>query len=241
MLILLCPLYYPLTDNRSFVAKPNTPCGCLRIGNWGVAQLLANSKALLDQFVNTVRFDIFYQAPWTSGQHVAEHLSRASDMGAKSWHHAYYVGTALYVYHCLILLEVMTPDQVPVLEHLCQLFEDSVFLGCRPSRNLFSCYERWSGGSLDFTKGQCNTLHSHQNPRGSREKKWNLKIEKDISQGGDHPIRGFDPTKISLFSLLAAGNFVLDDDVLAWVYCSKSWQKAGCVLNASLGTFTYQA
>ena len=194
-----------------------------------MARLLAISRVVLHRFVNTIRFDIYYQAPWTSCQHMAEHLSAASDMGAKAWHHAYYVGTALYIYHCLVLLNVIYPDQVPVLERLCHLFEDSVFLGQRPRRNLFSCYKRWAGGSLDFTQGSCNAIHSHQNPHGARGGKWGMKFEKDASQGGDHPIRGFSPMKISLFSLLAGSNFVLDDNVLAWVYCCKTLHKASYV------------
>ena len=191
---------------------------CLRIGTYTVARLLAISRVVLHRFVNTIRFDIYYQAPWTSCQHMAEHLSAASDMGAKAWHHAYYVGTSLYIYHCLIVLNVIHPGQVPVLEYLCNLFEDSVFLGQRPRRNLYSCYKRWAGGSLDFNQGNCSAIHNHQG-------KWGMKFEKDASQGGNHPIRGFNPSKISLFSLLAGSNFVLDDNVLAWVYCSKTLHK----------------
>lgn len=213
------------------MAGKNPPCECLYIGTSSVARLLSNSRVFLRRFVNEIRFDIFYQAPWTSGQHMTEHLSNASDAGAKAWHHGYIMGTLLYIYHCLILLEVITPDQVPVLEHLCHLFEGSVFLGQRPRRNLFSCYERWSGGSIDFSKGHCKALDNHDHPRGSRDKKWSLKIKRDFSKGGNHPIRGFNPAKISLFSLLAETNYVLDDNVLAWIYCSKTLRKVsnlGC-------------
>lgn len=35
--------------------------------------------------------------------------------------------------------------------------------------------------------------------------------------------------KISLFSLLTARNFILNDDVLAWVFCSKTLQKESYV------------
>lgn len=200
----------------------NPPCGCLTIDNKVVLDDLQNFQVMLNTFVNTVQFDIFYQAPWTCGQHIWRNLYRASDVGAKTWHHAYTVGTVLYIYHCLILLEVITRDQVPLFEHLCDLFEDSVFLGQRPSRNLFSCYERWSGGSLDFKQGQCKAIYNHH---GAREKKWKMKFVKDVSQGGDHPIRGFDPRKISLFSYLGRRDFILDDDVLTLVHCSKNWTK----------------
>lgn len=217
------------------MASRNPPCMCLRIGTYPVAQSLAISQARLHKFVNTVKFDLFYQAPWTSSQHMAEHLSGASDVGMKGLHHGHYVGTTLYIYHCLVLLKVMTPNQVPLLERLCNLFEESVFLGQRPSRNLHSCYGRWSGGSLDFTQGKCNAIHGHHNAHGARERRWRMKFEKDASQGGNHPIRGFSPMKISLFSLLASSNFVLDDNVLAWVYCSKTSQKESDVGCPSIG------
>ena len=197
-----------------------------------MARLLSNSRAFLHRFINEVRFDIFYQAPWTSGQHMAEHLSNAAEAGAKAWHHGYIVGTTLYTYHCLVLLEVITPDQVPLFERLCHLFEDSVFLGQRPSRNLFSCYERWSGGSIDFTKGHCSAIDNHRHPRSFRDKKWSMRFKRDFSKGGNHPIRAFNPTKVSLFSLLAGSNYMIDDNVLAWVYCSKTWHKARlCQIN----------
>jgi hypothetical protein len=211
------------------MATKSPPCSCLKVESLKVAEQLLSSQAILDTFVNTVQFDIFYQAPWTCGQHMLVQLCSASDLGAKTWHHAYTVGTVLYMYHCLILLEVMTPDQVPLFENLCNLFEDSVFLGQRPNRNLFSCYERWSGGSLDFKQGQCKAIYNHHSPYGAREKKWKMKFEKDVSQGGDHPIRGFSPMKISLFSYLDYQGFHLNDDVLAWVYCSKSWHKVSHV------------
>lgn len=207
------------------MATPNAPCGCLRIGSYGIANLLITSQALLNRFVDTKRFDIFYQNPWVSGQHMFENLVRASDFGAKAWHHAYYVGTTLHVYHTLLALEVINPADFPLMESLCSRFEGMVFLGQRPSRNLLSCYQRWSGGCLSFPKGHCNGMHTHDHSNGMG-KRWRMRWVKDVSQGGDNPNRGFNPMKISLFSLLSTRNFILDDDVLAWVYCSKPWQKA---------------
>ena len=206
------------------MAAPNPPCGCLQIGSVGVAQLLITAQEWLYQFVNTKRFDIFYQAPWISGQHMVEHLSMASDFGAKAWHHAYYVGTTLHTYNTLVKLEVIKPSEFPLMERLCNLFKGAVFLGQRPSRNLLSCYQRWGGGSLSFPKGHCRGMHTHTHSQTG--KKWGMKYVRDASQGGDNPNRGYDPAKISLFSLLSAQKFVLGDQVLAWVYCSKPWSKA---------------
>lgn len=212
------------------MATPNAPCGCLRIGSFGVAHLLLTTQVLLHQFIDTKRFDIFYQSPWVSGQHMVENLVRASDFGAKAWHHAYYVGTTLHLYHTLLTLEVIKPADFSLMERLCSLFKATVFLGQRPSRNLLSCYQRWSGGCLNFPKGRCNGMHTHDHSNGMG-KKWRMKYVKDASQGGNHPNRGYNPMKISLFSLVSSRNFVLDDDVLAWVYCSKPWPKASGVVS----------
>lgn len=59
---------------------------------------------------------------------------------------------------------------------------------------------------------------------------------KDVSQGGDHPNRSFDPAKISLFSLLEGRSFALDDDILAWTYRSKPWKKASTVKDGLCST-----
>ena len=211
------------------MATPNAPCGCLQIRGYGVANLLQKSRGLLGQFIDTKRFDIFYQSPWVSGQHMVENLARASDLGAQAWHHAYYVGTTLHIYHTLLALQVIKHTDFPLMESLCSRFEGMVFLGHRPSRNLLSCYQRWSGGCLSFPKGRCNGMHTHNHSNGMG-KKWSMKYVKDASQGGDHPKRGFEPMKISLFSLLSSRNFALDDDVLAWVHCCKPWQKASGII-----------
>lgn len=207
---------------------PNAPCGCLKIGSSGIANLLLTSQATLSDFIDTRRFDIFYQAPWVSGQHMVDNLARASDFGAKAWHHAYYVGTTLHIYHTLLKLEVINPTDFPLIEKLCNIFESAVFLGHRPTRNFLSCYQRWSGGCVSFPKGRCSGMHSHSHT-GGMGKKWSLKYVKDVSQGGNHPNRGFHPSKISLFSLLVKRNFSLDDDVLVWTYCSKCNRVSGLV------------
>lgn len=152
-------------------------------------------------------------------------LAKASRLGAKAWHHAYYVGTALHVYNTLIQLGAIKTTDFPVIEKLCLIFEETVFLGQRPSRNLLTCFQRWSGGSISFPKGRCRGMHTHGHSNDT-SKKWSLKYVRDASQGGNDPKRGFNPMKISIFSLLASSEFFLDDDVLAWVYYSKQWPKA---------------
>lgn len=152
-------------------------------------------------------------------------LANASSFGAKAWHHAYYVGTALHIYNTLIQLGSIQSTDFPLIEKLCLTFGDAVFMGQRPSRNLLTSFQRWSGGCISFPKGRCRGIHAH-NHSNDTGKKWSLKYVRDVSQGGNDPKRGFNPIKISIFSLLSSADFMLDDDVLAWAYCSKPWRKA---------------
>lgn len=186
---------------------------------------------MLEHFISTMRFDMFHLSPWVSGMHMAEFLVLSAEIGAHSWHHAYYVGTTFYIYQTLIALEVIKSTDFPVMERLCDLFKDTVFLGQRPLRNLLSCYQRWSGGTLSFPKGHCDTTNRMHNHSSGTGKKWTMKYVRDASQGGNHPHRGFNPMKISLLVLLARRNFVLDDDVLAWVHCSKPWPKVSGIIS----------
>ena len=152
-------------------------------------------------------------------------LVNASSFGTKAWHHAYYVGTALHIYNTLIQLGAINSTDFPMVERLCLIFEEAVFMGQRASRNLLTSFQRWSGGCISFPKGRCRGMHSHSHSNDTG-KKWSLKYVRDVSQGGNDLKRSFNPMKISIFSLLSSADFVLDDDILAWAYSSKPWQKA---------------
>jgi hypothetical protein len=136
-------------------------------------------------------------------------------LGLKSWHHGYFVGTILHLYNSLISLGALRHDQIPVMESLCELFEDTIFMGQVPQRNFLSSYQRWLGGKLNISGKHYHGMHDHSNNRrSSTGKKWTMECQRDVSQGGDSERRRFDPAKISLLSLIISKNSITDDEVL---------------------------
>lgn len=204
------------------------PCSCLKIGLQKIRPVVIWMQQSLGSIRKTKSFDLYSQAPWISGQHMASFLSSSSNLGSKIWHHGYYVGIVLHTYNALLQLEVISPDQFPVLERLCDIFKGPLFNGQRPSRNLLSCCQVWSGATIYFDKERCDGAHGQHRHRSDRKtKKWELRHKEDLSKGGNDPRRCFDPAQISLFHLLASCGYLVDRTVLARIYCSKPSEKVG--------------
>ena len=210
----------------------NGLCRCLRIDSHCVFDSLVLFQSELQTFKSTKRFDIFYSAPWSAGNHMTRMLASTSALGANTWHRGSFVGTVLYMYQCLILLKILEPTSFPILEYICNTFEDTVFRGQRPRFNLCSCYNLWLGSKLSFPKKR-NSGHYDMHDHGKSDnihsgRKWTLRAVDDDSRGAEDFKRSFSPAKVSLFSLLVDRKFVIDDDVLAWLYCNKALGKV-CV------------
>lgn len=199
------------------------PCTCLQIRGASVVAQMVQCCSSLSHFVTTNRFDFFYQAPWVSGAHSVGHIAQAADAGSKAWHFSYLVGTLLHVYNALVQSKLIDPTAVPILEALCDVYEDVLFLGKRSSHNVLSCWQRWAGGKVAKATTHRNqtSLTTLASGEVVENKKWHLCAVPDSSQGGNRWSRSFDPKKISLFSLLAGGASVIDDEVLVWVYLPK--------------------
>lgn len=209
------------------MAMPLAPCGCFEIGGENIQNSIIGWQKIFYKFVEIRRFDLYYQSPWTSGSHMARTLTNASLLGSQVWHYGYYVGTVLHIYHSLIALKSMSPDEIPLFENLCNIFERQLFLARRPSRNISSCYQRWVGSVIKFPKGRCHSLHSHiESSASGSDKKWKMKYIQDKSHGGDNQLRYYDPAKLSLFYILMTENYMMYDKILACAYCSKNCEKA---------------
>ncbi|TAQ87622.1 hypothetical protein B7494_g4046 [Chlorociboria aeruginascens] len=209
-----------LKENVKYIVKgPYTPCTCQRVNNFSVVDLAIGSHALLESFITTKRFDFFYQAPWVSGVHAMEGLARGADCGWRVWHYGYFVGTTLHVYNALMQAKLMEATAIPILESLCDIYEDALFMGKRSAHNVLSCWQRWSGGKVRVPTHRRRT-HDIGNTR-----KWNFCSVADSSHGGNNANRSFNPAKVSLFSLLAESQCIFDDKILAWVYLPKNKRK----------------
>ncbi|KAH8898503.1 hypothetical protein GQ53DRAFT_418405 [Thozetella sp. PMI_491] len=197
------------------------PCNCLKVNGRPVVPLLIGYHQLMDSFITTKRFDLFYQAPWVSGDHHLEEITRAADYGSKAWHYGYFIGTVLHMYSALVQVGQLEPNGIPVLEALCNTFEDAVFLGKRSTHNVLGCWQRWTGGKIKTMAHRSQTSAT----LGLSDQKWHFCSVPDASHGGDQRFRSFNPSNVSLLSLLAEVQSPLDDRVVAWIYLPKTKRK----------------
>lgn len=211
----------------------NAPCACLKISERSVLEDITFEEKYLSHFLGTKRFDLFFQNPWISGGHQARQMARIWELGAKTWHYGYYLGTLLHLYNALSRVGLIA-EPIPILDWICGKYEETVFLGKRDSRagNALACWKRWAGGRIKpighnrskaivpvLTKdGGAARLHLCANP--------------DDSQGGNTERRSFSPSKISLFALLLHTDNFFSDKVLAWLYLPEEKRSRVSIITA---------
>ncbi|KAJ0383634.1 hypothetical protein COL922a_010089 [Colletotrichum nupharicola] len=85
--------------------------------------------------------ELYHQAPWTAGHHMAEMLARAHLIGNRITCEWNIVPSVLHMYNALCRSHFNLP-KIELMEELCELFTESMFLGSRPDRNFCSHYRR---------------------------------------------------------------------------------------------------
>ncbi|KAJ0283342.1 hypothetical protein COL940_004689 [Colletotrichum noveboracense] len=85
--------------------------------------------------------ELYHQAPWTAGHHMAEMLARAHLIGNRITCEWNIVPSVLHMYNALCRSHFNLP-KIELMEELCELFTESIFLGSRPDRNFCSHYRR---------------------------------------------------------------------------------------------------
>lgn len=206
--------------------EETAPCCCLKINSISVVQQLNALYHKLKVFLATPRFELLIQSPWISGEHIIENLVLASRYGFKAWHHGYYVGLIFHTYNALVQTGFLTAEELPVLEDLCNAFDNEVFLGCRKAAKPYTAYKRWTGGHLKFVG------HNRHSAAGNRN--WDMCITADPSKGGDKAARAFALGKISLFALLTNNKDLLDLDVVERVILEREGDKVSSVSRLKL-------
>ncbi|KAF9881798.1 hypothetical protein CkaCkLH20_00944 [Colletotrichum karsti] len=109
-------------------------------------QVLFHFSLSLDNYVKEKLWDVYHRAPWTAGCHMVQLLHHAHIFGNILCFDLEMVPAALHLYNAMVRSEVGAP-RVPIMEELCDLFEDNVFGGKRPNRNFVSHYRRVVYGS----------------------------------------------------------------------------------------------
>jgi hypothetical protein len=166
----------------------------------------------LERYTKEVWFDLYYQSPWTAGSHMVEILHASIDTGVRLFHSRGTVAAVLHVYNALRQLKSI--DQISLLDELCEVFRDEIFLGSLPKENFSSCFRRFLGGSLQT---QAPTQHGSTNDRRRRT---GIGMPTRLPSGRDST-RRIMPGEISLFYELHNTHYTATVDFWARLYTGK--------------------
>lgn len=185
-------------------------CQC----NGTIGAALAHLVDSLEAYSTQRRFDLFHQAPWIAGAHMLHTYHNAFYIGIALCNHRNLVGSILHTYN--ILLKFSDLKNIPLLDKLCTIFRQSVFMGVAPNRNFQSCFLRFIGGRLNIKNRAENC-----DKGGSKGKGYSL------VQGKEGPMKDglrsepnrdrFDASKFSLFHRLFSNDYHVEDQVWAQV------------------------
>lgn len=91
------------------------------------------------------RWDLYSQAPLTNGLAMLDALYLHMYLGVRLWNDDCCVGNVLHAYN-LLRCKGILKKPIPILEKLCDLLHNAVFLGQRPTTNFRSALYRFQGG-----------------------------------------------------------------------------------------------
>jgi hypothetical protein len=112
----------------------------------------------LEGYTRENRFDLYSQAPWTAGCHIVEILSVAMFEGLHLCCDTGYLCALLHLYNALRKID-SNFRQIKLLDQLCEIFLDKLFLGVFPTENFSSHFRRAMGGPLNW---ETNVKRSNQ-------------------------------------------------------------------------------
>jgi hypothetical protein len=190
------PCIQAVLDDKSM------PCRCCH----SLAFYLENIQLDFQAFVKERIFDLYFQSPWVSGSHMLEMLETLFYYGLRLFSYRHYVGSVLHVYN--VLRQVTGFQPIPLLEELCNTFNDILFPGGRPSRNFRACCVRYMGGRLQFNP------HASDHRSGSYQMAIPVHAAKAVAGFGlrkEANDARFDYPKVSLFYHIKQREYHLDE------------------------------
>lgn len=131
----------------------------------------------LEVFTRTPRFDLYYQMPWTAGMQMSETLHKALEFGVGLCRTRDIFGQMLHMYNLARQTAPSKTKSSPLMEQLCELLNDQVFLGERPKKNFHNILLRFMGGELET-----DSKMSHKG-RKNREGKHRIGAPKSLMDG----------------------------------------------------------
>ncbi|KAF2864957.1 hypothetical protein BDV95DRAFT_587908 [Massariosphaeria phaeospora] len=136
--------------DRSLQELRNLKMDEVTIDSYNREEALAIERlhSTLTQTMSRVSFDLYDQSPWVAGSMMSSILYQAQVVGLELFNEQYIFGGVLHVYNMIRQVGVDCAE-VPVLEHLSDLFAKEVFQGPnnRPTRNFLDRWHLFQGGS----------------------------------------------------------------------------------------------
>ncbi|KAK3629730.1 hypothetical protein LTR56_017849 [Elasticomyces elasticus] len=129
---------------RAVLEDSTMPCRCSDT----LALRLECVQTEMEAFVHAKCFDLYFQSPWVCGGHILTMVEALFYYGLRLFSYRNYVGSVLHMYN--LLRELSSLEEIPILEHICQAFEQTFFPGGRPNCHFRACYTRYRGGRLHF-------------------------------------------------------------------------------------------
>lgn len=205
----------------SVLGDKSMPCRCYRT----LAFHLEGLQGELRSFLEEVDFGLFVKSPWVSGAHILEMLETTFYYGLRLLSYRNYVGSVLHTYNILKIFGDL--ESVPVLEQLCNTFNEVVFPGGRPSRNFKACWVRFIGGRLRFD--------SHESQHRTGNHQFVIPPHKAKTTAGfglrkEANDERFAYRRISLFHHIKERNYHLDEDLWTQVYQGHGKSHSPCSL-----------
>ena len=105
----------------------------------------------LESYAREIRFDLYYQAPWTAGCHMIQIITTAMFEGQHLCHGTGYLCALLHLYNALRNTDPSF-RQINLLNQLCEIWRDKLFLGALPNKNFSSSFRSAMGGRLTKKK-----------------------------------------------------------------------------------------
>ncbi len=187
---------------RAVLDDSSMPCRCYHT----LAFHLENVHLDFIAFLQEKRFDLYFQSPWVCGSHVLEMLETLFYYGLRLFSYRHYVGSVLHVYN--ILRSFTGFQAIPLLEELCNTFQNILFPGGRPIRNFRACCIRYMGGRLQFnpyTSDHRSGCHQMSIPAHTAKATAGFGLRKEANDSR------FEYRKVSLFHHIKERGYHLDD------------------------------
>lgn len=139
-----------------------------------LAGILESFAFEMDILIREPQYNLYFQNPFVAGDIMLNLNDMVRDFAKALCNHRHYVASVLHVYNALRCMGDI--DVIPVLDELCSIFEDIIFLGSRPSRNFSSIFTRHRGGIPQYGESS-----GHRGQDLGSNSHWTMKLQrKDV-------------------------------------------------------------